>query len=108
MDPRYRERFNAQITPELYGWYQRELSRRLECSIDFRLAETPVFLPDDLKAKLVAGSQAIVAQLSDPATIARMKHAIPERWNVPGMDTPELHPGRLRHRALTGIPGLRG
>ena len=86
MDPHSRRLFNAQFTPELYGWYQRELSRRLETSIEFRLAETPVFLPDDLKAKLVDSAYAILAQLSEPARLERMKHAIPERWNVPRMD----------------------
>ncbi len=86
MDPHSRRLFNAQFTPELYGWYQRELSRRLDTSIEFRLAETPVFLPDDLKAKLVDSAYAILAQLSEPARLERMKHAIPDRWNVPRMD----------------------
>lgn len=86
MDPHYRELFNAQITPELYAWYQHELERRLDTTFGFRLAESPVFLPDDLKAKLVDSAHAILAQLSDPAKLARMKRAIPERWDTPGMD----------------------
>ena len=86
MDPHYRALFNAQITAERYAWYQRELSRRLESTFGFRLAETPVFLPDDFKARLVDAAQEIVEQLSDPARIAAMKRAIPARWNTPGMD----------------------
>ena len=86
MDPRFRSLFNAQITPELYDWYQRELSRRLDSTFEFRLAESPVFLPDDFKARIVDAAEAIVAQLSDPARIALMKRAIPARWDTPGMD----------------------
>ena len=86
MHPHYRALFNAQITSEHYQWYQRELSRRLGSTFEFRLAESPVFLPDDFKARIVAAAQAIVDQLSDPARIAQMKRAIPARWDTPGMD----------------------
>lgn len=86
MDQRFRSLFNEQFTPELYAWYQRELSLRLNTTFEFRLAESPVFLTDDFKERAVNAATAIIEQLSDPATIARMKAAIPERWDTPGMD----------------------
>jgi hypothetical protein len=86
MDQRFRSLFNEQFTPEVYESYQRELSRRLDSTFEFRLAETPVFLTDDFKRRAVESATAIVEQLSDPATIEKMKAAIPERWNTPGMD----------------------
>ncbi|HSY49737.1 MAG TPA: hypothetical protein VLC46_13050 [Thermoanaerobaculia bacterium] len=86
MDPRFRPIFNAQITPERYEWYVHELSRRLGCTFEFRLAESPVFLPDDFKTRIVDAAQSIVAQLSDASRLAAMKRAIPERWDTPGMD----------------------
>jgi hypothetical protein len=86
MDAPYRKTFNEQFTPELYAWYRNELSGRLHSAFEFRLAETPVFLPDDFRSRVVASANAIVEQLSDPAKIARMKSAIPQRWNTPGMD----------------------
>ncbi len=86
MDQRFRSLFNEQFTPELYAWYQRELSSRLNTTFEFRLAESPVFLTDDFKQRAVNAATAIIEQLSDPATIARMKAAIPERWDTPGMD----------------------
>jgi hypothetical protein len=86
MEQRFRSLFNDQFTPELYEWYTTELSRRLNAPFEFRLAETPVFLPDDFKRRAVESATAIVTQLSDPALIERMKAAIPERWNTPGMD----------------------
>ncbi|MGZ5443971.1 MAG: hypothetical protein ACXW5U_18070 [Thermoanaerobaculia bacterium] len=86
MDPRFRRLFNEQFTPALYDRYRAELSRRLDCAFEFRLAETPLFLPDDFKQLAVDSANAIIEQLSDPALIERMKAAIPERWNTPGMD----------------------
>ena len=86
MDPRFRPLFNEQITAERYEWYQRELSARLNCAFEFRLAESPVFLPDDFKARIVKAAEEIVAQLSAPDRLERMKRAIPARWNTPGMD----------------------
>ena len=86
MDPRFRVPFNQQINDELYRSYVDELSDRLGCRFEFRLAETPLFLPDQFKEQLVEAANAIVTQLSDPARLERMKRAIPERWNVPGME----------------------
>ncbi len=86
MDAQFRRLFNAQFTPELYEWYRAELARRLDCTFEFRLAETPLFLSDDFKERAVASANAIVEQLSDPSLIERMKAAIPDRWNTPGMD----------------------
>lgn len=86
MDARFRQLFNSQFTPATYDRYVRELSRRLDSTFEFRLAETPLFLPDDFKQKATDSARAIVEQLSDPALIERMKAAIPERWNTPGMD----------------------
>jgi hypothetical protein len=86
MDPRFRTLFNSQFNPDTYESYQRHLERTLDTPFDFRLAESPVFLPDDFKQKAVAGANAIMEQLSAPANLERMKAAIPERWNTPGMD----------------------
>jgi hypothetical protein len=86
MDPHFRALFNRQFTPAIYESYSNELERRLRCKFEFRLAESPLFLPDDFKARVVEAAQTIVDQLSDPATLEQMKAAIPERWNTPGMD----------------------
>ncbi len=86
MDPHFRRLFNEQFTPELYDGYVRDLSNLLGCKFEFRLAETAVFLTDDFKAKVIPSAKAIVDQLSDPARLKMMMRAIPDRWNVPGMD----------------------
>jgi hypothetical protein len=86
MDPRFRIPFNQQITAERYEVYQRELSSRLGCEFSFRLAESPLFLPDDLKAKLVSSANEILEQLMDEKRLAQMKRAVPERWDTPGLN----------------------
>ncbi len=86
MDPYLRRLFNEQFTQQRYEWYARELSRRLGCELEFRLAESPVFLPDDFKARIVRAANEIVEQLSDPKRLEKMKRAIPGEWNVPAMD----------------------
>ena len=86
MDPHFRSLFNSQFTPAVYENYTRDLSRRLDCKFEFRLAETPVFLPGVFMLRATESAKAIVEQLSNPALIEQMKAAIPERWNTPGMD----------------------
>src|SRR5215203_1898283 len=86
MNKRFRELFNSQFTPAVYEQYVRELSRRLDSTFEFRLAETPLFLPDDFKQTATESANAIMEQLCNPALIEQMKAAIPERWNTPGMD----------------------
>ncbi|HEX9161190.1 MAG TPA: hypothetical protein VF980_05725 [Thermoanaerobaculia bacterium] len=86
MDPRFRTLYNSQYTQERYDWYERELSRRLNATFEFRLAETPLFVPDDFKSRAVTAAKDIVDQLSDPARLQKMKRAIPDRWNVPRID----------------------
>jgi hypothetical protein len=86
VDPRFRALFNRQFSEAIYNRYQRDLSGRLHQQFDFRLAESPVFLPDDFKARAVRAANEIIEQLSDPARLERMRRAIPDRWNTPGMD----------------------
>ena len=86
MHPHHRAAFNAGFSEELYRRQTALLESRVGVHADFRLAETPVFLTPELERLLVDSARAIVAQLSRPHLIARMKAAIPSVWNVPRMD----------------------
>ncbi len=83
----HRSAFNAAFSDKLYQRYVDLLSERTGCTFEFRLTETPVFIPDDLREQLVTASREIVDQLCDPAKIEQMKEAIPEEWNAPAMDS---------------------
>lgn len=58
----------------------------LGCSIPFRVAETPLFLPPPLRDYLARSAREIVEQISQPELIAKMKRAIPPALDVPRMD----------------------
>lgn len=86
MEPTFRKAFNAAFGPETYPAFVRRLEQRVGCSIPFRVAETPLFVPIPLKERLVRAATEIVEQLTVPALIEKMKKAIPPRFDVPGMD----------------------
>jgi hypothetical protein len=86
VDPAFRSLFNAGYTDELHGRLVAEMERRLACTYDFRLAETPVFLPEQLRARCVRVAAEIVRILRDPALIERCVSAIPPEYSVPRID----------------------
>jgi hypothetical protein len=87
MDSCFRSIYNDAFSDRLYRGYASELSRRLGATFEFRLAETPVFIPGGLRQRLVAAAADIMGQLTDPARLALMKAAIPAAWNAPGMSS---------------------
>ncbi|HKE00693.1 MAG TPA: hypothetical protein VKE69_06765 [Planctomycetota bacterium] len=81
-----RHAFNAAFTPELYRDVVRDVEKRLGCTFEFRVAETPVFLPDDLRARIERAAREVVAQLSEPRRIAAMESDLPARYATPRRD----------------------
>ena len=119
MHPGFRAAYNAAFTKALWVRQTDELERRAGAPAGYRLAETPVFLTEDLTAQLVETAEALIGQISDPALLSRMKEAIPPEWRAPGMGTlPEMaqvdlavvagEDGRLSPRLieLQGFPSL--
>jgi hypothetical protein len=118
MHPGHRAAFNAAFTPARAARYAEDLAARAGRPPAFRLAETPVFLTPDFDAQLARAAREIVAQLAEPDLLARMKRAVPARWDTPGMDAlPSLaqvdfavvlRDGRLVPRLieLQGFPSL--
>ena len=87
MDPYYRERFNDAFSDELYARYRRDLERRVGQPVEFRLAETPMFLPSDFLNRLILEGREIVETISRPEMIERMSNVVPEQWKVPRPQT---------------------
>ena len=67
MDPRHREIFNAGFSQDFYKGYLKRLEKRVGSSIPFRVAETPFFIPADLRKRLVRHATEIVDRISAPA-----------------------------------------
>ncbi len=83
MDQGRRALFNAAFTPELHARYAADLERRVGAPVDFRLAETPLFLTDDFRERCLRAAREIVAQLSEPQRLRCMQAAVPARWDAP-------------------------
>jgi len=57
--PELRGAYNSGYTAERYREYSLRLAERAGVPIPFRLAETPVFLPPELRDEMVEASRAI-------------------------------------------------
>ena len=78
-----RDPFNVRWSEELFASYRGRLERAVG-PVPFQLAETPFFLSKDLRDFLFAGATEIVAQLAEPALLAKLRTAVPERFRVRG------------------------
>ncbi len=86
MIPEFRRAYNAAYTDARHREYARRLAERGGTEIPFRLAETPVFLPPELRDEMVEASLEIFRQLSTPAALYRSLAAVPRELDVPGCD----------------------
>jgi hypothetical protein len=82
MIKQYRDNFNAAFTEEKYQAFLKELGSGYP-PIDFRIAETPVFIPAELADKLVSAGQEIIDFIKRPDFKSLTDQAIPFRWEVP-------------------------
>ena len=79
-----REKFNANFTKEKYDAYMAKLENLHPGALDFRNAETPVFVPKDFTKKMLDACESIVDVITDPAFDELTKNAIPKNVHVPG------------------------
>lgn len=84
MIPSLRRSYNDSFTQEKYRGYRRRLESQAGCPIEFRLCETPVFLPPSLRDEMVRAATEIWTDLSTPASLRRSLEAVPPPLDVPG------------------------
>jgi len=82
MDPSARKTFNDNFTSEKYKQFLQLLNKGLKDPIAFRVAETPVFLTDDFRDKLLAAGEDIINVILQPDFKQLTERAIPEKWRV--------------------------
>jgi hypothetical protein len=83
MVPALRERFNAAFTPEKYNDYLSEMHSLHPNGIEFRLAETPIFVDKDFKQKILSACESIVDVIAKPGFKELTANAVPEGLQVP-------------------------
>ena len=82
MNPSARKTYNENFTEEKYADFLVDLNTGLKSPVKFRIAETPVFLTDDFKDKLVQAGTEIIATILKPNFKKLTKRAIPDKWCV--------------------------
>jgi hypothetical protein len=82
MDPSARKIFNENFTPEKYERFLQSLNNGLKNPVAFRVAETPVFLTDDFRDKLLAAGEDIINVILQSNFKQLTERAIPEKWRV--------------------------
>lgn len=83
MIPAVRQRFNAAFTEKRYAAFMAELNKAMYWPVDFRVAESPLFLDEATTRELVKAADDIVGQLAKPEFRKHAKTAIPQGLAVP-------------------------
>ncbi|MES2005778.1 MAG: hypothetical protein V4450_14765 [Bacteroidota bacterium] len=83
MVPAIRKQFNAQFSAEKYNAYLQDLNSKHPGAIEFRVAETPVFIDADFKNKVLSACESIVDVITQYNFNTLSSHAIPDEVRVP-------------------------
>lgn len=107
MDTDHRRVWNQRFSPELYELYRTRLQNEVG-EVPYRLAETPLFIPAEVRDRLFRYTREIIAQLARPELLTLARTSIPPDFDVPGQDdapgcmTVDFALVRNEHGALDG------
>lgn len=79
-----RQAYNESFSEEKYKAFLQSIERDYPGELDFRLAETPVFVPSSLKKNLMEACEEIIATITSDDFKTKTERAIPADQNVPG------------------------
>src|SRR5882724_5873152 len=83
MIPSIRKEYNSSFTKEKYEAFLKELNNVHPGTIEFRVAETPIFVPKDFTGKMLDACESIVDIIANKNFKALTKNAIPKNLHVP-------------------------
>jgi len=92
MLPTIRQAYNKAFTPEHYQALLAQIERDYPGQLDFRVAETPIFVPKALKKRLIEACDGIIDTLTATNFKDWTAAAIPEHQRVPNENS---HPSFL-------------
>ena len=78
-----RKKYNAEFTEEKYQEYLDEMNAAHPGSIEFRIAETPVFCSREFTDQMISACESIVDVIVAPGFKEQSARAIPENVKVP-------------------------
>lgn len=86
MIPDIRKMYNRAFTDEHYNAMFESLWKKFNKRIEFKVCETPAFIPDSLKRDLIAAGEEIIDVIVQDDFKSRTDRSIPENLYVPGED----------------------
>jgi hypothetical protein len=86
MVPALRKKYNNEFTSEKYEAFVNELAGIYPGQLDFRTAETPVFVSKSFTDKMLYACESIIDVISTPAYHRQSEKAIPAHLEVPNED----------------------
>jgi hypothetical protein len=86
MIPQLRKEYNSTFSKEKYDKFIEDINSGLKYPADFRISETPVFLPREFTNELIKASDGIVQQIKTDEFKLRSQSAIPQGLSVPAED----------------------
>lgn len=87
MVPQLRKLYNQDFTPAKYAAFVQELSSLYPGQLDFRVAETPVFIPKHFIEQAMQACESIIDVITQPSYQQQSEKAIPEHLRVPNEDS---------------------
>lgn len=89
MIPTYRKQFNQDFSQEKYSQLKEILQQKSGLEPGFRVSESPIFLTQDFKDKLIDATESIIDQIKS-LPVELLQKAVPENCKVPN-DTTQPH-----------------
>ncbi|MFN0202018.1 MAG: hypothetical protein ACKVTZ_10895 [Bacteroidia bacterium] len=83
MEKTIRQQYNAAFSQEAYQEMLQEMNTKYDYEVQFRVAETPVFLTNDFRDKVLQAGNEIADFVQQPEFIALSESAIPKEFYVP-------------------------
>jgi len=114
-----RQQFNAQFSEVQYQEYLQQIELLAPGQLDFRVAETPVFIPSAFRDQMLETAEAIIDRLLEKDFNVITQASIPAYYKIPGcQERPEMlvfdfgvckdHDGNINPQLieLQGFPSL--
>ncbi len=87
MIPSLREKFNAEFSKEKYETFLKDIENDFDYAPTFRIAETPFFIPDELKGKILEACNDVITFIKQAGFKEITQRSIDLNTAVPNEDT---------------------
>src|SRR5437764_7362687 len=86
MVPSVRKEYNRRFSQEKYEAFIKALNNVYPGQLDFRVAETPVYVPKEFTKQMLSACDSIIDIINHPDYLVKSEKAIPSHLRVPNED----------------------